>query len=123
VLKNHLVVEQIMHEFLLASGKKANDSFADKAQHCQNLKPPELDPPVWKVLTHANRLRNKIAHTLDDPNVSLVRTQPLGRGRIFTREQAENWGFGALAASLHGPQTLIQRLVGGNTRGHYPWGF
>lgn len=69
VLKNHLVVEQFMDEFLVASGKKANGSFADKAQDCQNLKPPEIDPPIWKVLTAANRLRNKIAHTLDETEI------------------------------------------------------
>ena len=69
VLKNHLVVEQFMDEFLAASGKKANGRFADKAQHCQSLKPPEIDPPIWKVLTAANQLRNKIAHTLDEAEI------------------------------------------------------
>jgi hypothetical protein len=71
VLKNHLVVEQFIDEFLIASGRKANGSFADKAQHCQNLKPPEVDPPIWKVLTHANQLRNKIAHTLDQAEIKV----------------------------------------------------
>jgi hypothetical protein len=69
VLKNHLVVEQFMDEFLVASGKKANGSFADKAQHCQSLKPPEVDPSIWNVLTAANQLRNKIAHTLDEVEI------------------------------------------------------
>jgi hypothetical protein len=69
VLKNHLVVEQFMDEFLAASGKKAKGSFADKAQHCQSLNPPEIDPPIWKVLTAANQLRNKIAHTLDQAEI------------------------------------------------------
>jgi hypothetical protein len=69
VLKTHLVVEQFMDEFLAASCKKANGSFADKAQHCQSLKPPEIDPPIWKVLTAANQLRNKIAHTLDQAEI------------------------------------------------------
>lgn len=69
VLKNHLVVEQFMDEFLVASGKKANGSFADKAQHCESLKPPQIDPPIWKVLTAANQLRNKITHTLDQAEI------------------------------------------------------
>ncbi len=69
VLKNHLVVEQLMDEFLVSSGKKAKRSFADKAQHCQSLKPPEIDEPIWKVLTAANQLRNKIAHTLDQAEI------------------------------------------------------
>jgi len=71
VLKNHLVVEQFMDEFLVASGKKANGSFADKAQHCQSIKPPEIDPPIWKVLTASNQLRNKIAHTLDQAEIKM----------------------------------------------------
>jgi hypothetical protein len=71
VLKNHLVAEQFIDEFLIASGKRAKGSFADKAQHCQNLKPPEVDPPVWKMLSHANQLRNKIAHTLDEAEIKL----------------------------------------------------
>jgi len=69
VLKNHLVVEQFIDEFLKASGKKANGSFADKAQYCQSLKPPEIDPSIWKVLTAVNQLRNKIAHTLDQEEI------------------------------------------------------
>jgi uncharacterized protein YutE (UPF0331/DUF86 family) len=69
VLKNHLVVEQFMDEFLLFSGKKANGSFADKAQHCQTLKPPEIEPQIWKLLAAANQLRNKIAHTLDQAEI------------------------------------------------------
>ena len=71
VLKNHLVVEQFMDEFLMASGKKVDGTFADKTQHCENLKPPEVDPPIWKVLTAANQLRNKIAHTLDQAEIKM----------------------------------------------------
>ncbi len=50
---------------------KANGSFADKAQHCQSLKPPEIDAPIWKVLAAANQLRNKIAHTLDQAEIKI----------------------------------------------------
>jgi hypothetical protein len=71
VLKNHLAVEQFMNEFLQISGKKAKGSFADKAQHCQSLKPAEIEPPVWNVLTAANQLRNKIAHTLDQAEIKV----------------------------------------------------
>ena len=70
VLKGHLVVEQFMDEFLTAFGKKANGRFADKAQHCQSLKPPEIAAPVWQLLTAVNQLRNKIAHTLDQGEVT-----------------------------------------------------
>jgi hypothetical protein len=71
VLKNHLAVEQLMDEFLTASGKKPKGTFADKAQHCQNLKPPEVEAAVWTMLTKANQLRNKIAHTLDQPEIQV----------------------------------------------------
>jgi hypothetical protein len=65
VLKNHLVVEQFMNEFLMSSGEKADGKFVDKIQHCENLKPQDIEPPIWKVLNTGNQLRNKIAHTLD----------------------------------------------------------
>jgi hypothetical protein len=69
VLKSHLVVEQFMDEFLMASGKKAGGTFADKMQLCEILKPPEIDLPIWKVLTAGNLLRNKMAHTLDQSEI------------------------------------------------------
>src|SRR5262252_1904355 len=70
VLKNHLVLEQFMSDFLDASGKKHDDlTFADKAKLCEELKPPEIDLSIWKILTVVNRLRNKIAHTLDQAQI------------------------------------------------------
>ena len=70
VLKNHLIIEQFMNEFLDASGKKRDDlRFADKANLCKELKPGEIDPPMWDVLTKGNQLRNKIAHTLDQTEI------------------------------------------------------
>jgi hypothetical protein len=70
VLKNHPILEQFMSEFLDASAKNNDDlSFAEKAKLCEDLKPAEIDPPIWKVLTAANRLRNKIAHTLDQTQI------------------------------------------------------
>jgi hypothetical protein len=102
VLKNHLVLEQFMDEFLIASGKKAKGSFADKALHCQNLMPPEVDPPVWKMLTHANQLRNKIAHTLDQAEIKLkmdeLRAAYLAALSPEQRKAAENLDDAKVAA-------------------------
>jgi hypothetical protein len=69
VLKNHLVVEQFMDEFLLASGKKADGKFSDKIDRCRGLKPPEFTDKDWAVLSKANQLRNKIGHTLDQAEI------------------------------------------------------
>jgi hypothetical protein len=71
VLKKHLILEHFMNEFLDASRKKYDDelSFAKKAALCKELKPAEIDPSIWEVLTKANQLRNKIAHTLDEAEI------------------------------------------------------
>jgi hypothetical protein len=70
VLKNHLVVEQFMNDFLDVSSKKHEGlTFAEKAKLCQELKPAEIEPPIWNVLDAANKLRNKIAHTLDEEEI------------------------------------------------------
>src|ERR1700730_8998988 len=71
VLRSHFVVEQFMDEFLAVSGRKPKATFADKAQSCQDLKPPEIEPALWEVLKKANLLRNKIAHTLDHAEIQV----------------------------------------------------
>jgi hypothetical protein len=70
VLKYHLVLEQFMNDLLDESGKKHDDlTFAEKLELCKELNPAEIDPPTWQVLTAINRLRNKIAHTLDQTDI------------------------------------------------------
>ncbi len=70
VLKNHLVVEQFMNDFLDVSGRKHRGlTFDKKSKRCKGLKPAEIDPPIWKVLDAGNALRNKIAHTLDQSQI------------------------------------------------------
>jgi hypothetical protein len=70
VLKSHLIVEQFMNEFLDVSGEEhENLQFKDKADLCETLKPAEIEPAVWKILTAANKPRNKIAHTLDQAQI------------------------------------------------------
>jgi hypothetical protein len=55
-----------MDGFLEASGEKYDGlTFAGKATRCEELKPPEVEPSIWDVLKAANKLRNRIAHTLD----------------------------------------------------------
>src|ERR1700704_6584715 len=70
VLKNHIGLEQFMSEFLDASGKKPEDlTFYDKAKACEELKPLEVEAPIWKIVYAANELRNKIAHTFDHAKI------------------------------------------------------
>jgi hypothetical protein len=70
VLKNHIGLEQFMSEFLDASGQESDEmSFYEKAEACEKLNPPEVDPPIWKVVYAANELRNKIAHTFDQAKI------------------------------------------------------
>jgi hypothetical protein len=91
VLKNHLVVEQFMNGFLDASGEKHDElSFAEKANLCKELKPAEIDPPIWSVLTKGNQLRNKIAHTLDQTEIQ-VKMDELREAYLaaLTEKQAE----------------------------------
>jgi hypothetical protein len=71
VLKNHLVVEQFMDEFIAARGKKSHGRFSDKVDHCERLKPPEIEPEIWTVLKKANKLRNEIAHSLDQAKIQI----------------------------------------------------
>jgi hypothetical protein len=70
VLKSHLILEQFINEFLDASGGKYDElTFAEKAKLCETLNPAEIDQPIWIVVTAANKLRNKIAHTLDQTQI------------------------------------------------------
>jgi hypothetical protein len=70
VIKSHLILEQFINEFLDASGKKhAGLKFAEKAKLCQELNPAGIDPPIWTIVTAANTLRNKVAHTLDQAQI------------------------------------------------------
>jgi hypothetical protein len=70
VLKNHLILEQFMDEFLDASGEQYEGlTFSEKAKLCEDQRPAEVDPPIWKVLAAANTLRNKIVHTIDQAQI------------------------------------------------------
>ena len=67
VLKNHVAVEQSMGAFLEAHGKKSDNlTFADKIKACKARNAPEIEKPIWDLLKECNRLRNTIAHKLDE---------------------------------------------------------
>jgi hypothetical protein len=70
VLKNHLMLEQFINEFLAAYGKKTKGKgFDAKAKLCERQKPPEIEAPIWRLITAVNYLRNKIAHTIDQNEI------------------------------------------------------
>jgi hypothetical protein len=72
VLKNHVGIGQFLSEFLEASGKKPDEmSFYEKAKECEGLRPPEVEPAIWKVVYAANELRNKIAHTFEQAKIKV----------------------------------------------------
>jgi hypothetical protein len=40
-----------------------------RAKLCERQKPPEIEGPIWKLITAVNYLRNKIAHALDQDEI------------------------------------------------------
>jgi len=56
-----------MGAFLEAHGKKSDNlTFADKIKACKARNAPEIEKPIWDLLKECNRLRNTIAHKLDE---------------------------------------------------------
>ncbi len=81
VLKNHIAVEQSMGEFLEAHSKKSDNlTFADKIKACKARNAPEIEKPIWDLLKEANRLRNTIAHKMDEKEIKAQMLQGAGRG-------------------------------------------
>lgn len=66
VLKNHIMVEQFLNDFLAASKRSRKHSFAGKIDIAERLEPKEIDGPVWQLLRDCNKLRNQIAHQFDE---------------------------------------------------------
>jgi hypothetical protein len=75
VLRSHLLAEQCMNDFILASGVKRKwlkkATFDEKLQKCKVITVREKDDPLWGVLKSANILRNAIAHTSDVDRIGL----------------------------------------------------
>jgi uncharacterized protein YutE (UPF0331/DUF86 family) len=93
VLRTHLLAEQCMVDYILATGVKRkwlrNKTFADKIKKCKLLAKDEGDAELWNILDAANQLRNTIAHSLSAEKIS-EKTKEL-KQRYFdflTEEQA-----------------------------------
>jgi hypothetical protein len=73
-LRSHLVAEQCMNDYIVASGGKRKwlrkKGFSDKMQKCRMLAKEEGKDPLWGVLEAANQLRNTIAHSLSADKIA-----------------------------------------------------
>jgi uncharacterized protein YutE (UPF0331/DUF86 family) len=69
VLKYHVHTESVMVELIQAHGETPKETFAEKIAQCEESNPPEIDAATWTLLKKVNRLRNKIAHKIDGPDV------------------------------------------------------
>jgi hypothetical protein len=107
VLKNHIAVEQFMGEFLEAHGKKSNDlTFADKIKACKARNAPEIEKPLWDLLKECNRVRNTIAHKMDEKEIKAQ--MDVVRGAYYaavSKEQAE------AAKTMTDPQMAMSALM------------
>jgi hypothetical protein len=74
VLRSHLLAEQCMGDYLIASGKKPKwvrkQKFWTKIERCKKLAKREGDDDLWRILATANHLRNSIAHTLSSEEIA-----------------------------------------------------
>jgi hypothetical protein len=74
VLRSHLLAEQCMGDYIIASGKKPKwvqkQEFWTKMERCKKLAKDEGDGELWGVLDAANQLRNTIAHTLSSDKIA-----------------------------------------------------
>lgn len=107
VLKNHIAVEQSMGEFLEAHGKKSDDlTFADKIKACKARNAPEIEKPIWDLLKEINRLRNIIAHKMDEKKIKAQ--MDVVRAAYYaavSKEQAE------AATTMTDPQMAMSALM------------
>jgi hypothetical protein len=94
VLRSHLLAEQCMGDYIIASGtkpkwlRKAN--FFDKMNRWKTLAKEEGDDGLWGVLNDANQLRNTIAHSLSSEKIA-ERMKKLKERYLacLTKEQAD----------------------------------
>jgi hypothetical protein len=93
VLRSHLLAEQCMGDYILASGAKPKwlrkATFFSKMGRCRHLAKDEGDAELWGVLDTANQLRNTIAHSLSSEKIAEKMKQL--RERYFaclTKDQA-----------------------------------
>jgi hypothetical protein len=78
-LRSHLLAEQCMNDYIVASGVKRKwlhkKTFWHKMQKCKLLAKEEGKDALWDVLDAANQLRNTIAHTLSIDEIADKMTQ------------------------------------------------
>jgi uncharacterized protein YutE (UPF0331/DUF86 family) len=91
VLRTHLLAEQCMCDYILASDVKRrwlrNKTFSDTMQKCKQLAKDEGDAELWDVLDAANQLRNTIAHTLSIEKIAEKMKQLKERYFAFLTEK------------------------------------
>ena len=93
VLRSHLLAEQSMGDYIVASGRKSKwvqkQKFSTKMELCKKLAKDEGDDLLWGVLDAANQLRNTIAHSLSSEKIAEKMKQLRDRFLAYlTAEQA-----------------------------------
>ena len=73
VLKAQITVERFMISFLEAHAKDPKHFFftSQKIKECARIDPPEVGQIMWNLLSLCSRVRNELAHSLDDEQIKL----------------------------------------------------
>jgi hypothetical protein len=92
-LRSHLLAEQCMNDYILASGGKRTwlrkKGFKEKMAKCKMHSKEESKDPLWDVLEAANQLRNTIAHSLSMDKIAEKMAELKGKYLAsLTKEQA-----------------------------------
>lgn len=123
VLHSHLLTEQCMGDYLIATGKKPKwvrkQTFKNKMERCKKLAKNERGSEWWGVLGAANQLRNTIAHTLSSDRIA--EKMKLLKEQYFACMTAEQTAGLADQPDDYIAQALSSRSLintGGNQRRH-----
>ncbi|UQR64302.1 hypothetical protein LRP30_02990 [Bradyrhizobium sp. C-145] len=71
VLKAQIVVERSMTALLDVYGRDPKHFFftKEKIKECKKIDPPEVDQPIWDLLSKCSYVRNELAHSLNDEEI------------------------------------------------------
>ncbi len=74
VLKAQIVAERSMIALLEAYGKDPKHFYfaKDKIKGCRDINPPEVEPPIWGLLSKCSKVRNELAHSLDNEQIQIL---------------------------------------------------
>jgi hypothetical protein len=74
VLKAQIVVERSMIALLEANGRDPKHFFftKDKIKECKKIDPPEVEQPIWGLLSKCSYVRNELAHSLDNQQIKIL---------------------------------------------------